>query len=228
MQQQQAAVNESAAYLEKARLDQEQTQIRAPFAGRVISNEVAKGDRVIAGTALIQIADSNGLEVRVSVPAQIASDLNETFAGNQHVLATAELDGHPFVFELDRLSADIKSGQSGIDAFFRSRDGAAMDIGRVVSLTIRFPEEHDVIPMPVHALYENQTLFRVEESRLKAVRYETAGDFLDENGNFKVLIHAPSLKSGDTIMVSQLPRAITGLLVESIEVATASLDVSGP
>ena len=41
-----------------------------------------------------------------------------------------------------------------------------MDIGRLVSLTIRLPDEHDVIPMPVHALYENQTIIRFEESRL--------------------------------------------------------------
>jgi hypothetical protein len=147
------------------------------------------------------------------------------------VLASAEVDGRPFKFELDRLSADVKPGQSGIDVFFRNERNEALDIGRVVSLTIRLPQEEDVIPMPVHALYENQTLFKVEENRLEAISYEPAGDYLDADGKFGILVRSAQMNAGDTIMVSQLPRAITGLLVDPIELGGAGAAMasdSGP
>jgi HlyD family secretion protein len=229
--QQQATVEESKAQLDKAKLDLDQTGIRAPFSGRVITNEVARGDRVIAGTSLIQIAGSAGLEVRASLPTEIGYALNQSILRGSRVLASAEVDGRPFKFELDRLSADVKPGQSGIDVFFRNERNEALDIGRVVSLTIRLPQEEDVIPMPVHALYENQTLFKVEENRLEAISYEPAGDYLDADGKFGILVRSAQMNAGDTIMVSQLPRAITGLLVDPIELGGAGAAMasdSGP
>jgi multidrug resistance efflux pump len=45
IEQQQASMDESAARLERAKLDLQQTQIRAPFSGRVIQSSVSKGDR---------------------------------------------------------------------------------------------------------------------------------------------------------------------------------------
>lgn len=214
--QQQASVAESGAYLQRAKLDLQQTQIRAPFAGRVISSNVSKGDRVIAGATLIRIADYSGLEVRTSVPTEVGYLLSHAMRNEQLVQAKATLDDRELVFVLDRLSADIKPGQSGIDVFFRSDAGEALDIGRVVNLSVNLPVEENVISMPVHALYENQTIYRIKEQRLEAINYERVGDYLGNDDEFSILIRSSEIKAGDQLLGSQLSRAITGLLVEPI------------
>lgn len=214
--QQQASVAESSAYLQRAKLDLQQTQIRAPFAGRVISSDVSKGDRVLAGATLVRIADYSSLEVRTSVPTEVGYMLNQSIGNGAPVQATATIDGRELLFVLDRLSANIKVGQSGIDVFFRSDAREALDIGRVVSLSVNLPLEENVISMPVHALYENQTIYRIREQRLEAVNYETVGDYLSSDDEFSILIRSPQIKAGDQLLGSQLSRAITGLLVEPI------------
>ncbi len=143
------------------------------------------------------------------------------------MVAFSELDGRPFNFVLDGMSADVKPRQSGIDVFFRNEMSETLDIGRVVSLTIRLPKEKNVIPVPVHALYENQTLFKVEENRLEAIHYDSVGDYFAANGEFGILVRSSQMRAGDLIMVSQLPRAMTGLLVDPIDLAAPVLGTSG-
>jgi HlyD family secretion protein len=221
--QQQASVDESAARLERAKLDLQQTQIRAPFSGRVIQSSVSKGDRVLAGATLIEIADYSGLEIRASVPSEIAFRLNQVMLQAQEIHASATVDGSKLSFILERLSGDVKSGQSGIDVFFKSSAGEALDIGRVLNLTVDMPIEQDVLSMPSYALYENQTVYRIDEQRLQAVRYETIGDYVTADNELRTLIRSDEIDAGDQLLASQLPRAITGLLIEPIVSSGASL-----
>lgn len=224
--QQQASVDESAARLERAKLDLQQTQILAPFSGRIIQSSVSKGDRVLAGATLIEIADYSGLEIRASVPSEIAFRLNQVMLQTQDVHASATVDGSQLDFILDRLSGDVKSGQSGIDVFFTSSAGEALDIGRVLNLTVDMPVEPGVLSMPVYALYENQTVYRIDEQRLQAVRYETIGDYITADNELRTLIRSDEIDAGDQLLASQLPRAITGLLVEPIGNDGASLGIN--
>lgn len=224
--QQQASVDESAALLARARLDYQQTEIRAPFAGRVISSGVSRGDRVFAGATLIQIADYEGLEIRTSVPSDIAFLLNQAMRQTEEVYGRAEVDGRELEFVLDRISGDVKAGQSGIDVFFHSRNGEILDIGRVLSMTVNLPLEADVLSMPVYALYENQTVYRIEEQRLQAVHYETVGDYVTADNELRTLIRSSQIQAGDQLLASQLPRAITGLLVETVGTADATIGIN--
>ena len=80
--------------------------------------------------------------------------------------------------------------------------------------------------MPVYALYENQTVYRIDEQRLQAVHYETVGDYMATDNELRVLIRSAEIKAGDQLLASQLPRAITGLLVEPIANADASLGIN--
>jgi len=224
--QQQASVDESAARLERAKLDLQQTQIRAPFAGRVIQSNVSKGDRVLAGATLVEIADYSGLEIRASVPSEIAFRLNQVLLQAQEVHASAIVDGRELNFILDRLSGDVKTGQSGIDVFFKSSAGETLDIGRVLNLTVDMPIENNVLSMPIYALYENQTVYRINEQRLQAVHYEIIGDYVTADNELRTLIRSDEIGAGDQLLASRLPRAITGLLIEPIGNGGASLGIN--
>lgn len=55
---------------------------------------------------------------------------------------------------------------------------------------------------------------------------EEVGDYVVAENRFKVLIRSPELQAGDQIITTQLPRAITGLLVQPLnsgELKTADL-----
>ncbi len=217
--QHEASVAEGRALADRAELDLAQTVIKAPFEGRVISTHVAPGDRVLPGTPVIQVADYDELEVRASIPATTGYDLRQKFSQGVAVNATGKLDGRSIDFYLVRLSGDVKSGQSGLDAFFKTPSNENLDIGRVVNLNITLPQEHNVVALPVQSLYENNRVYKVEDDRLKGINVQQVGDYIDPQGNYQVLIRSNGIVPGDRLITTQLPRAITGLLVDPIDAA---------
>jgi len=78
----------------------------------------------------------------------------------------------------------------------------------------------------VYSLYENQTIYRIDEQRLQAVRYETIGDYVTADNELRTLIRSDEIDAGDQLLASQLPRAITGLLVEPIGSDGSSLGIN--
>jgi len=224
--QQQAMVAEAKARLDKARMDVAQTSVTAPFNGRVIQTMVAPGDRTVPGTTIIQVANHDGLEVRTSIPGRIGQTLRSQLQAGLAVRASGFLDDQAISLYLDRLSGDVKPGQSGLDAFFRSESGQVLDIGRVVNLQVQMPAQPNVVALPIQSLYENNKVYRVEDDRLIGIDVEEVGDYVDAENRFRVLVRSAELQAGDRIITTQLPRAITGLLVQplsSTELETADL-----
>ena len=215
--QNEAMVAEAKAFLDKYQLDLAQAEIRAPFAGRVIKTLIAAGDRVQPGATLLQVADYEGLELRASLPAQVGETLREKIDAGMEVTASGELDGRHIEFVLDRMSGDVKSGQSGIDAFFRPLGGVSLDIGRVLNIAVSMPEQDSVIALPIQSIYENNRIYRVQDDRLEAISVEQVGDHIDVAGEYRILVRSSMISPGDRLITTQLPRAITGLLVEPID-----------
>jgi multidrug efflux pump subunit AcrA (membrane-fusion protein) len=135
------------------------------------------------------------------------------------------------LLELTRLSSQVKAGQSGLDAFFEleARQGASHTaLGRLLELTITLPAEDAVIALPVQSIYQNNRVYAIRESRaansgtspakpeyrLEAITIERVGEFQGEDGQHKILVRSPAISPGQRIITTQLPRAITGLLVE--------------
>ncbi|MFP6807422.1 MAG: hypothetical protein VB957_09595 [Pseudomonadales bacterium] len=132
-----------------------------------------------------------------------------------------------------RLSGDVKSGQSGLDAFFTTASDESLDIGRVINLKIILPTEENVVALPVQSIYEGSRIYKVEGDRLQGITIQQVGDYVDENGQYQILVRSSDIKFGDKLITTQLPRAITGLLVDAIdaskfnEARAADIDMSG-
>ncbi len=226
IRREQAEVDKHKANLDQASLDLAQTRITAPFNGRIIKTFVAPGDRILPGVPLIQVADQDGVEVRASVSAKIGGVLRQQLAGGESLKAVGEIDGISMAFTLNRVSGDVKPGQSGLDVFFTPKFGSSLDIGRVVSLTVTLPAENDLVILPIQSIYENDRIYRVEENRLVGLRVEEVGDYIDAKGNFRVLVRSDDIVKGDILVTTQLPRAITGLLVEPIDAAELDKEIA--
>jgi multidrug efflux pump subunit AcrA (membrane-fusion protein) len=216
LDQARAAVDEAGSRLLQAEMDLTYVEVRSPFNGRVLRLDVARGDRVSAGAALLLVADFDRLQVRATVPVDVAHRLRKALDMGQTVVALASIAGDATGFELQGLAGAVKQGHSGIDAFFRAAPDALVALGSVVNLNLQLPAEADVIAVPVHAIYDNNRLYRIQDGRLQAVVVERVGEHLDPAGHYQILERSSELNRGDHIMVYQLPTSMTGLLVNPV------------
>jgi hypothetical protein len=61
---------------------------------------------------------------------------------------------------------------------------------------------------------------------LQAVRYDIVGDYVTADNELRDLIRPDEIYAGDVLLASQLPRAITELLVEPIANTSANLGIN--
>lgn len=214
---QRAVLQEAESRYRQAQRDSEHTVLRAPVSGRVLTADVSIGDRVSAGTSLMQIADYEQLQLRVSIPSSQAMALRFAMQNGSRITAVAEIGQRDIDFDLLRLSGDVKPGQSGVDAFFATSGDPELLIGSLARMRINMPEQDAVVPVPVHALYQNNEVYRVRGSRLEAVEVERVGEYLDAAGDYRLLVRSAELQPGDSLMITQLPVAMTGLLVAPVD-----------
>ncbi|MDH3643849.1 MAG: biotin/lipoyl-binding protein [Gammaproteobacteria bacterium] len=213
-----ARIARAEALLGQAQLDLSKTSVVAPFAGPVLGVHVARGDRSNLGMTLVEVADVNGFEVRVQIPAGYAERFERHLRGlprKSHISAGTTSGS---TMKLVRLSSRVRQGQSGLDAFFKisaAPDEALPAIGRVIDLTITMPAETDVVALPVQSIYENNRIYEVVDDRLNAIKVERIGEMQSADGRYRVLVRSPELNGGESIITTQLPRAISGLLVEA-------------
>jgi len=213
----QALLDRAQAALEQAQLNLDKATIVAPFDGPVIAVTAAAGSHALPGQALLTLAQSAGFEVRAPLPNQYVSRLRRHL--DQHSAIAAFIDdddAERTTLRLQRLSRSVKSGQAGLDGFFSldlKYSGQLPAIGRLVDLTVIMPQEHSVVALPVQSLYENNRIYEVVDSRLRAIEVERIGEFYSQQGH-RVLVRWNNVQSGQRIISTQLPRAISGLLVD--------------
>ena len=120
-----------------------------------------------------------------------------------------------FQLELDRLSAEVANGSTGVDGLFRFVDSDYLpEPGRTISVALTLPELSEVIALPPVALYGTDRIYRVTDSRLEAVTVNHLGYRTNSNDQREILIKSDQLNAGDKIITTQLPNAVSGMLVE--------------
>ena len=216
--EQKARVAQSEALRDRARLDLENTTLRAPFTGPVLRVAAAPGNHTVLGQPLVEIANSEGLEVRAPVPDAYAGAVRRHLSESTRMSARTHLGDTDAVLVLARLGGSVRSGQSGVDAFFRveSAHAAPLEIGRVLNLAVTLPPEGGVVALPVQSIYENDRVYSLEDDRLKAITVERVGDHQTDEGAHRVLVRSPELLTGVRIITTQLPKAIGGLRVAPV------------
>ncbi|MGM0633805.1 MAG: efflux RND transporter periplasmic adaptor subunit [Pseudomonadota bacterium] len=218
-----AELDRAESRLEQARRDLRHASIVAPFSGRVLGIQVARGDRALGGDVLARVADYGQLRVRASLPGDVAGRLRQAVSRDEEVTAMVAMNGKTHPFTLDRLSASVRDGQSGVDSFFRAPADPGLVIGELYGLEIDLPARDRVVALPVHALYEGDRIYRVQDGRLQAIEVQRVGDWQDEAGRYRVLVTSQDIHHGDALMTTRLPVAISGLRVEPVnDVDTAS------
>lgn len=167
----QAALNAAKAQLETAKLSLRRSSYTYPFAGRVISSGIEKGQYVMAGQNYGQVYDLNSLEVRSSLEERQLEWL--LAAKNPEVVITTDISG-----EKKQYHGVVKGEASYLDPqtrFGSVRFGLAdkaEDLlpGTFVDVYIKGPMLRDVLTLPIEALQKEGNIWTVnKEGALKSL-----------------------------------------------------------
>lgn len=200
--------------LKLALLDLERTNIRSPFNGRITRLHVSIGDRVRPGDAIVDVYDHQALELRGPIATRYIETIQTAIDRGLTLAGEVLIGGQSIVARLDRLSGEINSRSGSVDAIFKvSSNTNLLQLGRNVRLNLQLPPVENTFTVPLEAIYGADTIYKIIDKRLRAVKVRRLGDFDLANGGTLVLLRGPEIKTGDIIMVTQLPYAIENLLV---------------
>ena len=167
-----AQLNSAKAAFNKAKLDFSRTQIRAPYAGYVINQEVDLGQFVTTGSRLGEIFSSEGLEVelplnqnqyaQLDINSQPAVILSATLAGQQHQWS-ANIIRADSIFDTNtrQLNATAKITNPISDG------GLELKIGQYVTAEIAGQIAQQALVIPNKAIREGNYVFLLEEGILR-------------------------------------------------------------
>ena len=207
-------LTQSKIQLQFALLDVERTQIVAPFDGRVLSVDTALGNRVRNGDRVVKLYNIQSLELRSQIPARYLP-MMQTADSGRGLEASTFHQGRTYRLTLDRLSAEASSSQGGIDAFFSLGGSQNIEVGRNLQVKVKLPIQKNVAALPELAIYGQNRIYRIVDQRLEVLSIIRVGDWTSPAGDRLTLVRSNELRSGDKVLITQLPNAVTGLLVEA-------------
>ena len=210
-----ARLGQAQALLQQAQNDLQRASIVAPFDGIILKTAVAPGERVRPGEALLDLYATGHVELRAQLPQKYVAIVKQSLADEIPLQAAVATHSGEINVKLSRISGAIAGNGVGVDALFSvdSSDVTALTIGDNLKLNLTLPAVDDVFSIPVSSIYGTNRIYRVVDDRLDAVNVDILGNqYLD--GRQFVLVRSEKLRSGDEVITTQLPRALSGLKVE--------------
>ena len=219
-----ASLQDATANFNQAEQDLARTQIRAPFAGLVRSENVDIGQFVSRGSPIATIYAGNQAEVRLpiadrqlaflNIPVSIRGEIPQEF--QPEVTLTAQYAGQTLEWKgnIVRSEAEIDVSSRMVQLVARvesSSNPVPLSIGLFVSAEIQGLAAKNVVVLPREALRnDNQVLIVDDENRLRFRKIETLRLYQDD-----LLVQA-GLEAGERVCISPLQTAIEGMVVNPV------------
>lgn len=223
-----AQLKSAQAALETARLNLQRTQIKAPYAGRVLSKNVDIGQLVSNATALGEIYATDYVEIRLPLKNQDLGfiHLPETYrpegevAESSHAgaaLPTVRIEsnligqeywtGHIVRVEsaIDKASQQLHVIAQIEDPYGReNRAKAPLKIGQYVTAKIAGNTLHNALVIPNSSIYQGSFVYVVENDLIKrrpvTIAWQNDHETLIKDG----------LSAGDQLVITPLGQIISG------------------
>ncbi|QYX57465.1 HlyD family efflux transporter periplasmic adaptor subunit [Roseovarius sp. SCSIO 43702] len=218
-----AGVDQAAGALTRAGIARDEsarrlaeTEITAPFAGRLSGVDVVEGGLVSVNERLADLVDGDALEVAFRVSTtQYARLLDEEGTLRRApVEVTLDTFGANLVTDgtITRSSAAVGEGQTGRLVFARLEEGAGLKPGDFVTVRVEEPPLDGVVRLPATALGADGTVLALTGGdRLEAV----AVTLLRRQGD-DVLVEAPALEGRD-VVAERSPLLGAGIKVRPLD-----------
>ena len=192
--------------------------ITAPFDGIVSQVDVTAGDRVMTGQTMISLFPQNTLEVRAHIPLRYIDSIQQYLHAGNTLLAETINPAGTKTLKLNRFAGQARS--TGLDGYFQPQQTDVDNnfrIGELMSINLSLPAVENAYAIPFQAVYGNSRIYRLKQGRLEGIDVKTVGNMTTENEEQRLIIQSSELISGDNIVTTHLPNAVTGLKVEAIE-----------
>ncbi len=213
-----AGVAAARARLAEAELALERTEIRAPFDARVLEESVTRGQYVAAGRSVARIYPTDAVEVVLPVSEEDLGWIGPLSAAPR-VVARARVAGRPAEWSgrVVRTEGVIDPGTRMVRLVARFpgpfRPGRPpLTVGLFVEAEIAGRTLKGVVPIPAHALRENDTVWVVGDDgrlRIRPVGVARATDS-------RVLV-TEGLGPGDRVVLTRLDAVTDGMIVRVAE-----------
>ena len=219
-----AALQDAQATFQQAEQDIARTEITAPFAGLVRSENVDIGQFVSRGNPIATIYAGDQVEVRLpiadrqlaylNIPVNIRGEIPTEF--QPEVKLTAQYAGQTLEWkgQIVRSEAEIDVSSRMVQLVARvesSANSVPLSVGLFVSAEIEGLAAENVVVLPREALRnDNQVLVVDEEDRLRFRKIEPLRLYQND-----LLVRA-GLQAGERVCISPIQTAIEGMLVNPI------------
>ena len=215
LEQYRAQLQKQQAALELAQRDLADTVYEAPFDARVVSAQVEKGQYVTAADKLFTLSAIRSLKVQFSISEDQYGDLlaaHEKVPGLpvKIVWQSGSLR-HVLSGEIERVAPQLDEN-TGLLAVFSSLRGneealRLIPLGAFVDVVVKVTSPRKVARLPESALHENDTVFVVENGRLKSRPVRVLARAGGE------VIVADGVREGEEVLASPMPNAHDGMHV---------------
>ncbi len=188
----------------------EQARMRAPFSGTVLEIFASVGDRLSAGTPVVEIFDPDSLILRASVPN---SHLARMATSDNPQVWLPEPSGKTLTLGIDYLKPEITAGQGSAETIIKLPKGPWI-LGSITELDIILDFVEDSVALPYEALYSNNRIFRIDSSsRAESLECDLLGLAGIEGDGSEILLQCGGLKTGDVVIQQQIPNLATGFKI---------------
>jgi len=229
--QAQAAVNAQQAILASSQVDVSDTQIRAPFAGKIDTNPLAEGSFVTASsTVLTSISASNPMRVRFSVAQSDYLDLMKGNTNNANQLTDVTLslgDGNEYpqkgtVTQVDRGVSD-STGTLTLKADFDNPNGLLLP-GMFANITLTGATIPNAVLIPQRAVSDvmyKHFVYVVNSDNTVDMKEVQLGARIG-----KLWLVKSGLNGDETVVVEGLQKLKQGAKVKTTPMTEADLDTT--
>lgn len=209
-----ARLAQAQARLAEVTRDAERGEVVAPFAARISGVEVAAGDQVQPGQTLLTLYSSDDVYLRAKLPVMYALELRAALDAGEVLRAHADFGAARLRARLERIAGEADA--RGVDLLLRVESGQEVPVGAFVNAVLARPAVSAALSLPFSALHGGDRIYRIDEAnRLVGMRVERIGDHRVD-GEPRMLLRVPGLDPDAQVMVTHLPNAIDGLLVQVI------------
>lgn len=209
-----AKLARAQSQLALAQLDLERTRIMAPFNGVITQVHASPGGRVRNGDLLVELYDSQHIEIRAQIPNKMIGIIKQTLTHEPLSRAIAIAPGQEIPITLRRLAGITNAGGGGVDGIFTIPEtNPSIVVGQTLGVTLQLPKIPDVFSLPAAAIYGENRVYKVVEGRLQSATVHKVGQQFTGNRLFH-LVTSDALTNGDKVIITQLANAVTGLKVD--------------
>jgi len=222
-----AKLKAAQSELENAKINLARTEIKAPFQGRVMLENIGIGQYITPTTKLGHIFSTDVVEVRLPLTDSQLVELNLPMGfmanGNNapvvNFSANVGGDSHTWQGRIVRTNASIDKDSRLIYAIAEVNDpygsgsdnSTALAVGMYVSASIESNKLQDTMVLPRLALRSNNKVYVVNNESKLEIR---AVNVLSTNEKF---VHISSgIKAGEKVVVSSIPIVTEGMDVKAL------------